>query len=544
MRMISLLRRYSHYWPLLPLLALGLWNADSNTFIQDDAYISYRYAKWFSQGFGLVWYPASTEFGYTSFLYTLMIGIAMLFRAPPEIASNAINVASFLGCLMLSYKIAERVLGNRMAALLPVLLLATHHTFTAYATGGLETMWVTLLVLAFYWRVLVHGECEPEKNYLVIGTLAALALLSRLDTAILLFPAYCYLLVSARGGVQAYYARLLEMKSAILIPTLTILGFLLTCFIAYGYALPNTFYVKMAGGESMLKFGLRYLWIYNTWQLYLPLLVPLIMAYFFARRDSLQRLGKPALLLASVLLVWLIYVADVGGDFMEFRFLVPVLAFYYIVVLRVILALLPKYQIRTLVAVACAFLFANYTHGMPHFDTNPGALVKNFAATGVDSIDGLRFAMTERPNNWRIVGQKLRTFFYTGKPSDVKIGVSPAGAIPYFSGLFAIDQLGLNTRAIMENGEHFTNVPGHGMRISTAYMKMVGVNLVIDHPMYFPSVMRCGFVPNFPMHQPIQDVPTLYIPLNAGQYLLAYYLNPHPDIEKALAEKKIFRCKE
>ncbi len=544
MRMISLLRRYSNYWPLLPLLALGLWNAYGNAFMQDDAYISYNYAKWFSQGFGLVWYPASTEFGYTNFLYTLMIGIAMLFRAPSEIASNVINVSSFLGCLIFSYKIAERVLGNRVFALLPVLLLATHHTFTAYATGGLETMWVTLLVLAFYWHILVHGEREPEKNYLVIGVLAALVLLSRLDTAILLFPAYCYLLISARGGVRAYYARLLEMKSAVLIPTITTLGFLLTCFIAYGYALPNTFYVKMAGGESMLKSGLRYLWIYNTWQLYLPLFVPLMLVYFFAKRDSLQRLGKPVLLLVSVVFIWLAYVADVGGDFMEFRFLVPVLAFYYIVVLRIILALLPKYQIRTLIAVACAFLLGNYNHGMPHINLKSMENLQNFLSTGVQPIGALREQIWERPNNWIIVGQSLHTFFYTGKSSDVKIGVTPAGAIPYFSGLPAIDQLGLNTRAIMENGEHFTNVPGHGMRISTAYMKMVGVNLVIDHPMYYPDVMRCSFLPNFAVHQVIRDVPTLYIPLNAGQYLLAYYLNPHPDIEKALAERKIFRCKQ
>lgn len=267
MNMIYLLRRYSHYWPLLPLLALGLWNAYGNAFMQDDAYISYNYAKWFSRGYGLVWYPNSTEFGYTSFLYTFMIGIAMLFRIPPEIASNTINVASFIGCLILVYKIAISLpirgrdgVGASMSGsannaplltsplrwegLIPVLLLATHHTFTAYATGGLETMWVTLLVLAFYWRILTHDERNAEQNYLVIGTFAALALLSRLDTALLLFPGYCYLLLKGVAGMNAYYTRLAEIKSAVLIPTLSTLGFLLICTIAYGYALPNTFYIK------------------------------------------------------------------------------------------------------------------------------------------------------------------------------------------------------------------------------------------------------------------------------------------------------------
>lgn len=541
--MISLLRRYSLYWPLFLIILLGLYNAYGNAFMQDDAYISYNYAKWFSRGYGLVWYPNSTEFGYTNFFYTLIIGIAMLFRVPPEIASNSINIASFVGCLIVSYKIAERVLVSRLFALLFVVLLATHHTFTAYATGGLETMWVTLLVLAFYWHILVHGEREPKKNYLVIGTLAALALLSRLDTALLLFPGYCYLLLGMRGGVRGYYAWFLEMQSAILIPALTTLGFLLACFIAYGYALPNTFYVKMMSGESMFKSGLRYLWLYNIWQFYVPLLVPLVMMYFLAKRDFLFQLGAETLLFASIMLGWLGYIVCVGGDFMEFRFLVPVLPFYYVVTLRLARVLLPQRCNHLVIGVTCLLLLGNYSHSVSRISLNPEVNLQNLLLNGVNSTEALHSNITEKPNNWITVGQKLHALFYTGNVTDVKIAVSAAGVIPYFSSLLAIDEYGLNSRSILENGEYFTSIPGHRLRISSSYMKAAGVNLVIDHPMYFPSIMRCGFMPNFAAHRSIRGVATVYIPINAGQYLLAYYLNPHSAIEKALADKKIFYCK-
>ncbi len=562
--MVSFLSRYKlseykNHWPLLFLVLLGLYNAFGNVFIQDDAYISYNYAKWFSRGYGLVWYPGSSEFGFTSFFYSLMIGVAMVFAIPPEFASNTINMASFMACLVLVYQLARIVLGSSFPALITVLLLATHHSFTAYATGGLETMWTSFLILAFYWRVLTLEEGSAEKNtekntekeseknaqrnYLIIGTVAALALLSRLDSAVLLFPGYVYLLYRAALISVSIDDGLKRIFPAIIIPAATTIGFLIVCYLAYGNALPNSFYIKMPGSESMAKYGLRYLWLYNILHMYLPLFVPLLIIYFFAGRGFFRRLGGQALLLATTLLLWIFYIIYVGGDFMEFRFLVSVLPFYYIVVIRLIQALLPKYITLTIIAVTGAFLLGNFTHSIPRVDLNPAVNIKHFYKYGVKPTEILDMEVNEKPVNWKVVGKKLRELFYTGNDSDVKIAMTAAGAIAYFSDLHTIDQLGLNTRAVLYNYKQFTNLPGHNIRVTNDYMTQIGVNIVVDHPVYFQKVMHCQNDVNFAAHVPINNVRKLYIPLNK-RYLLVYYLTPHARIDELIAQRKIFPCRK
>jgi len=533
-KIIALVRSYAL---LLPILLIGAWYVAGNAFIQDDAYITYNYAKHFALGHGLVWYPGSTEFGYTNFFYTFMIGVAMLFGTAPEAASDAINIASFLGCLCVGYAISVRVLGNRLLALLPVFLLATHHTFTAYATGGLETMWVTLLVLVFYWHILTRHERDEAGEYLVLGTLAAVALLSRLDTAFLLLPGYVFMALRAGRGT---FAQLLRMRNAVIIPIVVMAGFLFSCYVAYGFMLPNTFYIKMPGDNSMLQNGLNYLKLYNTLHLYMPLAVFGLLCIFIDTDNlrTVDRFFYPAL---ALLILWLGYIVFVGGDFMEFRLLVPVLP-YFLFCIFYLCTMLPPTQIPMGVLSVTVLLFlGNSWHTKLRHDaeTKPSGVI---FLSNVDSVRALDRALTEQPNNWRTSGQRLHELFYTGKDSDVKIAVTAAGAIPYYSGLPVVDQLGLNTRAILYNGVPYLSSPGHRLRISRAYMQRTGVNLVIDHPMYIRGAGRCSPAPRFFLHQPLPDVPRIYIPINGGSYLLAYYLNEHPAIETLIETQQIIRC--
>jgi len=68
----------THFKFILLLLLLGLaFMAWSNRFIQDDAFISFRYADNFVQGNGLVWNPGEKVEGYTNFLWTILISIPL-----------------------------------------------------------------------------------------------------------------------------------------------------------------------------------------------------------------------------------------------------------------------------------------------------------------------------------------------------------------------------------------------------------------------------------------------------------------------------------
>ena len=60
----------------LPAMIAALtWLAWLNRFIQDDAFISFRYSHNLVRGLGLVWNPGDRVEGYTSFLWTLIMAV-------------------------------------------------------------------------------------------------------------------------------------------------------------------------------------------------------------------------------------------------------------------------------------------------------------------------------------------------------------------------------------------------------------------------------------------------------------------------------------
>ena len=88
----------------------------------------------------------------------------------------------------------------------------------------------------------------------------------------------------------------------------------------YGNLLPNTFYAKSAGNPIVPPlYGLFYLAVFFV-SYAAFLLIPRFLRH---RRDLLAVPGVHQVL--AVVPVWFLYICVVGGDFMEFRFMVPVL---------------------------------------------------------------------------------------------------------------------------------------------------------------------------------------------------------------------------
>lgn len=77
---------------LLGLLTLAWWNR----FIQDDAFISFRYAEHLATGQGLVWFPGDRIEGYTNFLWTLLMAIPMLLGWEPILFAQLLGMSALL----------------------------------------------------------------------------------------------------------------------------------------------------------------------------------------------------------------------------------------------------------------------------------------------------------------------------------------------------------------------------------------------------------------------------------------------------------------
>ncbi|HYW79258.1 MAG TPA: hypothetical protein VE890_06750, partial [Thermoguttaceae bacterium] len=171
---------------LILLLTLLAW---SNRFIQDDAFISFRYAEHLAEGKGPVYNEGERVEGYTNFLWTMLIAGGRCLGLEPIALSYGLGLTCFVLSLVFTYRLACQVFGDGTAGLLAVFLLGTNYTFSAYATGGLETQLQAFLCVAIASMVFqIATVPAPTRVSLVaLSLLIAAALLTRLDSAVYLF---------------------------------------------------------------------------------------------------------------------------------------------------------------------------------------------------------------------------------------------------------------------------------------------------------------------------------------------------------------------
>ncbi len=632
----------------LTAVAIFFWY--KNYFIQDDAYIAFVYAKNFAQGHGLVWYPGLDEYGYTNFLYTLLVGTVMFWLpgVDPEYISAAFNFTAYLAALALTFLLTLRLTVNfsprmrgeleggdkatltrlavarhplplagegKIAAAGAVLILATHHTFSAYASGGLETMTVTALIMGFYYvlfssfptdssssplpseeRVRVRGQ----EHALTLAILASAALLTRLDSAILLFPGYVYLLyrhceehlatkqstpstswIASRFAALALAMTNKNLWLAAGIPTLCVLALLGWAKLYYGYALPNTFYAKIPGDSSMVWLGQRYILKYLALHHYIPAVL-LALAVILIILSTIQRalsfstrlrgeseggdnsltptatlrvspdetqasppppqageVIAPLLTLLATIGLWLAYVVYIGGCFMEFRLLVPILPMFAAFVFAAVGLIKTKIAVTALCSISLlAILTGNINH--ESVSMNPKQRFGFMAYPIIETTHGLDKWLTEKEKNWRFIGKKLQELLLPHDASPPTIAVGPAGSIPYYSELPSVDLLGLNTRDVQNNIGRTFKRPGHKHIANSTILEIHGVHLNIYHPQFLCRKQEnyhfeFGVVPDFPFKRHR----TILIPINNRCYLYADYITPHPRIEELLANGTI-----
>jgi hypothetical protein len=182
-------------------------------------------------------------------------------------------------------------------------------------------------------------------------------------------------------------------------------------------------------------------------------------------------LRSPALLLATSLALWLFYVVRVGGDFMEFRFLVPVLPFLFVLLSGWIVELEDR---RARSIVVFLLLLSSLAHALLF----PGA-------RGIDSIPTLRAHLSAPDRNWIGVGRLLHDLFGAVDP-PVTIAVTAAGAVPFYSQLPTVDMLGINDRWVATQGPILSARPGHRRRATLEYLVRRDVNVVVGHPLVEP----------------------------------------------------------
>lgn len=517
---------------ILVVLALLVVLGFSNRFIQDDAFISFRYAENLVAGHGLTWNAgeATPVEGYTNFLWVILMAGFHALNFDLVLSSMWLGLILGLGTLLLSYRLSlliSRPDESRTTALLAVLLLGTNYTFSSYMTGGLETQLQTfLIVLSAYCAFRIREDAGRVSNgrVLFLSVVFSLAVMTRLDTALFCLVLYIFTILSFGKNTAPVHNERIKI-GYLTVPAVLIVGvWLFFKIVYYGDILPNTFYVKAVNNTfDSFVIGASYLWFFLL-EYSLFIFIVLLPIYF---RKLFSNSAYRVVLLISIVL-WSLYVAKVGGDFMEFRFMVPVLPFTYILVAD----LIREIRIAAIqAAIIILLLFSSAYHGI----TFSGK-------AGIESIEALNAHVLGADENWAGIGRELGRLLSDAR-EPVTIAITAAGAIPYYSKLRTIDMLGLNDRHIARHGMELGARPGHTRGASMGYLLEKEAHLVLGHPTVKPrdaeptsglTGLRLDIftAADEPGGSSLPDTARIIeIPLDDAYRLDVLYLTPHPSID-------------
>ncbi len=439
----------------LSLVAIGaavqrtaeLWE---ERWVQDDAYISFRYARNLIEGHGLVFNEGHPVEGYTNFLWTMGAAAAIASGASDPIGTmHAVGVVcwvlTMLVLLVLAGALASR--DRQLAAPLLLVPLTVHYSYGLWFVSGMETPLVSLLTVMLVALVALYDRRRawvPTAASIV----GVLLVMTRPD-GVVVVVAVALVGLAVHWRALREGCRWRELVIGPVIPWLVVyLPYTIWRVVFYGSLLPNTYYAKVAylpHYERGWGYLSAYLGLYELWPF---LLLPLVGAVV-ARGPTTRRFLWCSIA-ASVAVS--LYVVRLGGDFMEWRFVTPVSGVLYpaiVVAGGVVLAELARrlgkvrsttgWQTATCAVgtvMACAGLTATTVIAR---GTAPDTMV-----VGQESIPLLARYCDPEQFDWPQVGRALDRVL----PEHVTIATTAAGAIPYFCDRVCLDLHGLTDPVI------------------------------------------------------------------------------------------------
>ncbi len=266
----------------------------------DDAFISYRYARNWVEGNGLVFNPGEYVEGYTNLLWTLLVAGGLAIGLEAETAGHLLGLMSGLAALYFTFVLARSTLPRAfawMAGMAPILLLAPA-SFISWSSSGMETsLFVATTTAAFV-------ALATDRIVMLVVALS-LATLTRPDGVLAAFVLFIFLMIQNRD-------RLKRALIPLAVFAVVLIGLTLFRLIYYNALLPNTFFAKVGG--IPFRAGVNYIlgfFLSGPAILFIP-------ALFALRRN---RRPRPEVCYFALLLF---YVLAIGGDsFSGWRFLLP-----------------------------------------------------------------------------------------------------------------------------------------------------------------------------------------------------------------------------
>jgi len=472
----------------------------------DDAFISFRYAANLVRNQGLVFNPGERVEGYTNFLWVILNSIAIYIGFSPVSFSVKLGTISYLtsiGIILVSLKNFSPPKFSNFSVALAGLLLILPKELIAFSGTGLETSFVGLLLLSG-----ILCETVYRANSIISSLVPFFFLLLSLTRFVfgIIYPIWFVttIIIGLTEGrsFSNSIAKFLKRAGCTII--------LYACYFCwriyyYGTIFPNTFFAKDHDSFHVAA-GIEYATSFiETYPFIILLLPALIFSHFFAQTKEL----KSFCIFSQIFIIsYTAYIILIGGDFMFFRF------FLHIYPIFVLLACIGLTALPSMNKVFL-ILFAGLSGWL---SLAPPVLAQKYH---METLQGMYDCCTITGIKY---GGKLKALL----PPETIISTTMAGAMPYYSGLKAIDQLGLTD----SNIGHTTPKKilfrrGHVKQAPTEYLHAKSVNLVFGHPVVCPCDNLCT-----------ENLPNVFIRLENNECLRSYYLTAKDSLTSFFCENK------
>lgn len=447
---------------ILPALLLFLWLWRFDFDLLDDAYIPMTYARNIAAGHGIVFYPGGERIeGFTSPAWTAWLTLWALGGASLPWVAKSTSLAFSLAVVYLCacvyrkfYYTSKKVAGEPPEGLAAIawplaagLALVSDVSLAAYSVSGMEAAAYSfaLLLLAF----LVIQRCADWAVCLMMLIVS----LTRPEGPA--FWSICLAFWIFQRKLTK--SRILLFFLIVIVPYCAFIGFRMLYF---GQPLPNTFYAKHNfGGWELVRRGVEYIRYFFQPR-------PLVVFAFLGLLIETKERRSVSLWFFAFALLHVAIVTFEGGDhFTLHRFMIPSLAFFWILSVRGISLCAGRLiqerfgQWQGARKVAVHVVLAAIV--LVVINEQRKELVEYSVNTRCQFAQGTRYhvSVVKWTRSWVKVGEWMKEKY----PPDTLIAVCNAGAIPFYSELPCIDMLGLNDRTIAHTPTKYESLcyPGH-----------------------------------------------------------------------------------
>lgn len=273
--------------------------------IGDDARITFRTVDNFVEGHGLRWNVAERVQSYTHPLWMMLLVVQRFITGEISIGPIVLSIALSAAAMAV---VAHGVGAASFYAVAAALTLLMSRAFVDYSTSGLENPLSHLLLAGFF--LFYYRRKGTPREVLILSLLLSLIAMNRLDHVLIAGPVWLAFVWRSRNG-------LLRSIPMALLGALPFLAWEVFSIIYYGFPFPNTAYSKLGAGLPQGQLWAQG-WVYLFHSLSLdPITVPAILLALGLPWIDRNRGHLPV---AIGVLLYMIYVTRIGGDFMSGRF--------------------------------------------------------------------------------------------------------------------------------------------------------------------------------------------------------------------------------